>query len=45
MEWCRNSPDLNAIEPIWLQVKRQTTKKSILNTKKEVEEAWKKFFP
>ena len=34
MEWCGNSPDLNAIEPTWLQGKRQTTKKSILNIKR-----------
>ena len=45
MEWCGNSPNLNAIEPTWLQGERQTTKKSILNIKKEAEEAWKKFFP
>jgi len=34
MEWCCNSPDLNAIQPTWLQGKRETTKKSILNIKR-----------
>jgi len=41
LEWCGNSPDLSAIEPAWMQGKRQTTKKSALNQKKEAEKAWK----
>jgi len=44
MEWCGNSPDLNAIEPTWLQGKRETTKKSALNIKKEAEKSWKQFW-
>ena len=40
--WCGNSPDLNMIEPCWIWMKRETTKKGALRTRKEAEQAWTK---
>ena len=37
--WLGNSPDLNMIEPAWAYLKRVTTKKGSLKTKKEAIEA------
>ena len=38
--WCGNSPDLNAIEPCWYWMKRQTTKKGAPKTRSEATKAW-----
>ena len=38
--WPGNSPDLNAIEPCWWHMKRQTTKKGAASSKKELEKKW-----
>jgi len=38
--WAGNSPDLNAIEPVWFDLKRITTKKGAPETRKAAEEAW-----
>ena len=38
--WCGNSPDLNQIEPCWLWMKRQTTRKGAPKTRKEAERRW-----
>ena len=38
--WCGNSPDLNAIESCWPWIKRRTTEKGALRTRKEAEKAW-----
>ena len=40
--WCGNSPDLNAIEPCWLWMKRRTIEKGALRTRKQAEKAWTK---
>lgn len=39
--WCGNSPDLNAIEPAWPYLKRQTTKKGAPASRAVAEERWK----
>jgi hypothetical protein len=43
--WCGNSPDLNAIEPAWPYLKRETTKKGAPRSRAEAirkwEAAWK----
>ncbi len=38
--WPGNSPDLNAIEPCWFWMKRETTKKGPITSEKELKEAW-----
>lgn len=38
--WPGNSPDLNAIEPAWMWMKRDTTKKGALTSRKAAEVAW-----
>jgi transposase len=38
--WCGNSPDLNAIEPCWPWMKRQTTKKGAPKNRAEAVRAW-----
>ena len=38
--WCPNSPDLNAIEPAWPQIKRRTTRKGAPKTRQEAFTAW-----
>ena len=40
--WPGNSPDLNMIEPAWAYLKRVTTKKGPLKTRKETIKAWTK---
>ena len=42
LEWPGNSPDINAIEPTWNWMKRQTTAKGGFTSKKAIEEAWYK---
>jgi len=38
--WPRNSPDLNAIEPTWFWMKRETTKRGPLTNKGQLEKDW-----
>ena len=38
--WPRNSPDLNAIEPTWFQIKREITKKEAITSNEQLKEAW-----
>ena len=40
--WCANSPDLNAIEPCWIWLKRKTTRHGPCRIKKDAEEKWTK---
>jgi hypothetical protein len=40
LTWCGNSPDLNAIEPCWFWMKRETTKKGAPSSKAAACEAW-----
>ena len=38
--WPGNSPDLNAIEPTWFWMKRETTKKGPLTSNKKLKTEW-----
>jgi Transposase/DDE superfamily endonuclease len=38
--WPGNSPDLNAIEPTWFWMKRETTKKGAITSNEQLKEAW-----
>jgi hypothetical protein len=38
--WLGNSPDLNAIEPCWFWMKRDTTKRGALTSEAALKEAW-----
>ena len=38
--WPGNSPDLNAIEPTWFWMKRETTKHGALTSNKKLKVAW-----
>lgn len=38
--WPGNSPDLNAIEPCWFWMKRQTTKRGPITNEKLLKEEW-----
>src|SRR5437588_874331 len=40
--WMGNSPDLNAIEPTWAYLKRETTKKGAPIARSVAEKAWTK---
>ena len=40
MIWCGNSPDLNAIEPAWAYLKRETTKKGAPKNRSDATAAW-----
>ncbi len=40
--WPGNSPDLNAIEPCWMWLKKETTKNGPPRTREEEKERWKK---
>jgi len=40
--WCGNSPDLNAIEPVWARMKRDTTKKGAPQSRAEGIRKWNK---
>lgn len=40
--WCGNSPDLNAIEPAWPYLKRETTKKGAPKNRQEAVKVWEK---
>jgi hypothetical protein len=37
--WPGNSPDLNAIEPIWFWIKRETTKNGEFTSEKKLKKA------
>ena len=38
--WPANSPDLNAIEPTWFWMKRQTTKHGVASSEKQLKKDW-----
>jgi len=38
--WPGNSPDLNAIEPTWFWMKRETTKKGPITSNEQLKKAW-----
>jgi hypothetical protein len=40
--WPANSPDLNAIEPCWFWMKRQTTKGGVASNEKQLKKDWLK---
>lgn len=40
MCWPPNSPDLNMIEPLWMWMKRETTKYGVAKGQKLLEEDW-----
>jgi hypothetical protein len=40
MDWPPNSPDINAIEPCWMWMKRKTTEKGPIRGKKNLTKAW-----
>ena len=40
--WPGNSPDLNAIEPTWFWIKKETSKDSKITRKKKLRQAWLK---
>ena len=40
MIWPGNSPDLNAIEPYWPQMKKTTTSRGTPQTRSKMEKAW-----
>jgi hypothetical protein len=41
LDWCANSPHLNAIEPTWFWMKRETTNKNgPLKSNDELKKAW-----
>jgi hypothetical protein len=40
--WCGNSPDLNAIEQAWPELKRQTTAKGAPQSRQQATKAWEK---
>jgi transposase len=42
MEWCPNSPDINAIEPTWFWMKKETTKRGASTNRKKLRSRWEK---
>jgi hypothetical protein len=40
LDWPGNSPDLNAIEPCWMWLKKRTTSRGAPRDKKTGKEAW-----
>jgi hypothetical protein len=42
--WPGNSPDLNAIEPTWIYMKRDTTKKGPPTQRKVTEKLWTEYW-
>lgn len=40
MEWLSNSPDLNAIEPAWFRMKRETTKRGLTTSIEDSKPDW-----
>jgi hypothetical protein len=42
MLWPSNSPDLNAIEPTWFYIKKETTKRGPTSNRKKLRVRWEK---
>jgi trehalose-6-phosphate synthase len=42
MEWCPNSPNINAIEPTWFWMKKETTKRGASTNHKKLRSRWEK---
>jgi hypothetical protein len=42
--WPGNSPDLNAIEPTWFWMKRETTKKGPITSEAKLRKEWIKYW-
>ena len=42
MLWPSNSPDLNAIDPTWFYMKKETTKKGPTSNRKKLKARWEK---
>jgi hypothetical protein len=42
MIWPSNSPDINAIEPTWFYIKKETTKKGAISCKKKLRVRWER---
>ena len=42
LEWLANSPDLNAIEPVWARLKQYYRKKKLPNSRVQLEKCWSK---
>jgi hypothetical protein len=42
MIWPSNSPDLNAIEPLWFWMKRETTKRGPTSNRKKLRVRWER---
>lgn len=42
LEWPANSPDLNAIEPVWARLKQYYRKKKLPNSRVQLEKCWSK---
>ncbi len=40
MIWPANSPDLTAAEPLWMWMKRETTKHGAATLQKQMKEDW-----
>jgi hypothetical protein len=40
LDWPANSPDLNAIKPCWMWIKRETTRKGPINSKAKLTADW-----
>ena len=44
MLWPANSPDLNAIEPTWFYIKKETTKQGPSSNRKKLKVRWEKYW-
>jgi hypothetical protein len=38
--WPRNSSDVNAIEPTWFQIKKETIRKGLITSNIKLKKAW-----
>jgi hypothetical protein len=40
MEWCLNSPNINAIKPMWFWIKKETMKRGASTNRKKLWSRW-----